>query len=124
MLPASQRLRRSTDFAHTTRSGIRCKSGVIVLHALLSHNDVGAVNSGATAPPRVGVVVNKAVGNAVQRHRVARRIRHAMREFIPQINNEALIVLRALPGAGERSWPLLIADLHAVLSRAGLMAHR
>jgi ribonuclease P protein component len=50
---------------------------------------------------RVGVVVSKAVGGSVERHRAARRIRHAIRPLLVQLPKGACVVVRALPGADQ-----------------------
>lgn len=113
MLPAVHRLRRSTDFLEVTRSGTRGKHGALTVHVLLSRNNNPDL-------PRVGVVASKAVGNAVERHAVARRIRHAAQTRIAGWPAGSRIVIRALPGAGQRSWATLLADLDSALGRAGL----
>lgn len=50
-------------------------------------------------PPRVGLIVSKAVGNAVVRHQLSRRLRHTCRELLPSMPSGVDIVIRALPGA-------------------------
>lgn len=72
------------------------------------------------ASAQVGVVASKAVGNAVQRHRAARRLRHAMRPHLARLSPNTKVVIRALPGAAELSWETLVADLEVALRRAGL----
>ena len=55
-------------------------------------------------PARVGFVVSKAVGNAVVRNRVKRRLRHLTREHLPALAGlpgSAVLVVRALPGVGD-----------------------
>src|SRR4029453_19528847 len=69
VLAAAQRLRRSTDFAAAIRGGRRVGRGTVVVHLLIEEP--------ASAPEaRAGFVVSKAVGNAVVRNRVRRRLRH------------------------------------------------
>ncbi len=48
-------------------------------------------------PARVGFVVSKAVGNAVQRNLVKRRLRDILRTQVPRLPDGALAVVRALP---------------------------
>jgi ribonuclease P protein component len=54
-----------------------------------------------SAPPRVGFVVSKAVGNAVVRNRVKRRLRHLLRERVAALPDGCLVVVRANPGAAD-----------------------
>ena len=62
---------------------------------------------------RVGFVVSKAVGNAVVRNRVKRRLRHLAREQSPSLPGAAVLVVRALPAAATASYAELGADLGA-----------
>lgn len=56
-----------------------------------------------TSPPgqqtRVGFVVSKAVGNAVTRNRVKRRLRHLVRDELERFPQPVNLVVRALPAA-------------------------
>jgi ribonuclease P protein component len=65
----------------------------------------------------VGFVVSKAVGNAVTRNRVKRRLRHLAREHVSSLPASAVLVVRALPAAAEASSAELGADLGRSLRR-------
>jgi len=67
--------------------------------------------------PRVGFVVNKAVGNSVIRHRVQRRLRHLVREHLEALPSSGVLVVRALPAAATASSGELAADLARCLQR-------
>jgi len=62
---------------------------------------------------RVGFVVSKAVGNAVVRNRVKRRLRHLVRERLGDVPAGVNLVVRALPRSASAP-----EDLSADLSRA------
>ena len=66
---------------------------------------------------RAGLVVGKAVGNAVQRNRVKRRLRPLLRERMPQLPSHAAIVVRALAPAATATSDELAAALDTALSR-------
>jgi ribonuclease P protein component len=68
-------------------------------------------------PPRVGFVVSKAVGNAVTRNRVQRRLRHLAREHLASLPGSAVLVVRALPSSATASYAELGADLDRCLGR-------
>lgn len=53
----------------------------------------------ADGPTLVGLVVSGAVGNAVQRNRVKRRLRHLIRPLLDSTEGSFHIVVRALPSA-------------------------
>ena len=71
----------------------------------------------AATDPRVGFVVSKAVGNAVVRNRVRRRLRHVVRPYLTTLPSGALMVVRALPAAAGLSSTELGAELARCLDR-------
>jgi ribonuclease P protein component len=111
VLPAHHRLVDGDAFRVTVRTGRRSGSRTLVVH-------LGT--PGADAPARVGFVVSKAVGNAVVRNRVKRRLRHLTREHLPSLQGlpgSAVLVVRALPASASASYAELGADLDRCLSR-------
>ena len=68
--------------------------------------------------PRAGFVVSKAVGNAVTRNRVKRRLRHLVREQLDSLPDGAALVVRAAPRAGTAGYAELRDDLTRCLKRA------
>lgn len=68
-------------------------------------------------PCRVGFVVSKAVGNAVVRTRVKRRLRHLVRERLEQLPAAGVLVVRAQPAAALVSYADLGRDLQRCLDR-------
>lgn len=69
------------------------------------------------APARVGFVVSRAVGPAVTRNLVKRRLRHLLRERLGRLPRGSLLVVRALPAAAGTSYAELAADLDRRLDR-------
>jgi ribonuclease P protein component len=128
VLAAAQRLRRSSDFAAAVRGGRRVGRGVVVVHLTLPEqtghpatpSPEPARNSGAetSVPSRAGFVVSKAVGNAVVRNTVRRRLRHLVRERLADLPGGSTLVVRALPPAAVASYARLGADLDAALAAA------
>jgi ribonuclease P protein component len=75
--------------------------------------------SGPTTP-RVGFVVSRSVGHAVVRNRVRRRLRHLVRDRLPELSvlpGGAVLVVRALPDAAAASYDELRGDLARCLER-------
>lgn len=68
-------------------------------------------------PVRVGLVVSKAVGPAVVRTRVKRRLRHLARERLSSLPGGSMLVLRANPAAAAASSAVLGADLDRCLGK-------
>lgn len=69
-------------------------------------------------PPRVGFVVSRAVGSAVVRNRVRRRLREILRNHVPELPMGALLVVRANPSAAAADTAELRRDLERALERA------
>jgi ribonuclease P protein component len=63
-------------------------------------------------------VVSRAVGGSVVRHRVARRLRHLVRERLEDLPAGARLVVRALPPAADAPSSVLADDLDAGLRSA------
>lgn len=73
--------------------------------------------------PWLGLIVSKKVGNAVIRHRTARRLRHAFAAVAPEaFPGEAFVVIRAYPGIVERSSTELEAVLQSALRHRKVLA--
>jgi ribonuclease P protein component len=64
----------------------------------------------AELPPRVGLVVSKAVGNAVVRNRTKRRLRHLVADHVNEIPCGTDVVVRANPLAATAELAALEAD--------------
>jgi ribonuclease P protein component len=103
MLPRSLRMRSSKDFRQTTRRGVRVSRPTLVVHAVhfdQGHFDQGHLNEGKVDDgTRIGLVVSGAVGNAVTRNRVKRRLRHLAAAHVADARAGIGIVVRALPRA-------------------------
>ena len=123
MLAAAQRLRRSSDFAAAVRGGRRAGRGGVVVHLSLPtrspHDPAEPASAGSNdLPARAGFVVSRAVGNAVVRNRVRRRLRHLIRERLATLPPGSALVVRALPAAAGLAYADLGADLDAALHAA------
>jgi ribonuclease P protein component len=81
----------SEDFRRTIRQGVRVGRPTLVLHADSSPSD----------QVRIGFVVSKAVGGAVARNRVKRRLRHLAASRLADTPVGTRMVVRALPRSAE-----------------------
>ena len=116
MLSARNRMRRSTEFDATVRYGIRTAQPDLVVH--VRRGKRGEVVDG----PRLGLIIAKSVGSAVERHRVARRLRHVARPMLDNLDESDQVVIRALPSSRNVSSAWLEQQLRAGLRRAFQMA--
>ena len=92
-------MRSSKDFQRTTRRGVRVGRPTLVVHAARIPDDAMKGASAGRSAPRFGFVVNGAVGNAVIRNRVKRRLRHLAAARVAGTPAGIDIVVRALPRA-------------------------
>jgi ribonuclease P protein component len=77
-----------------------------------------AVTQPSSEPARVGFVVSRAVGTAVTRNLVKRRLRELVRGRLGDLPPGTLVVVRANPAAATASWLGLQRDLEVALGRA------
>jgi ribonuclease P protein component len=89
VLPKNARLTASADFARTTKSGTRVTSENFVGYLYIS-----PVANQETS--KCGLIINKSVGGSVIRHRLARKVRHAVVPHISKLPSGSLLVIRAL----------------------------
>ena len=112
MLARANRVVRADDFRMVVRRGRRSVTPSAIYYRL--ERDSGD-------PLRVGIIVTRSVGNAVDRNLVRRRYRALGREFVAAGAHGNDVVVRALPGAAQRSWVSLADDMHTALD-ASLLA--
>lgn len=83
----------------------------MVLYVLPTESDVS----------RFGFIVTKAVGGAVVRNSVRRRLRAASYELLSSVGGGSDVVVRALPASAEAPW----ATLHSEIAQGlGTIARR
>ena len=109
MLPASARLRKSSEISAVLKSGARFSAKLVVLHVAQSSNE----------QTKVAFAVGKNVGNSVVRHRVTRRLRHAMSPLLVTLPIGSQVVVRALPDSGKATFNQLSENLVFALAKAG-----
>lgn len=115
MLPAASRMRRSADFTATVRRGpatARSARRTLVVHLAVGTGDSGVADTQA------GLVVSKAVGPAVVRTQVKRRLRHLLRDRLTALPTGSRLVVRALPPAAVAPSHVLGEELDQALSGA------
>jgi ribonuclease P protein component len=126
VLERRHRLTSAAGFATALRRGRRAASRTLVVHVhqpgpldpTSTGEQPGAPVTGTgAAVPQAGFIVSKAVGNAVARNRVKRRLRHLVRERLDRVPAAGLVVVRALPSASTARSSELGHDLDRCLDR-------
>ncbi|WP_205161642.1 ribonuclease P protein component [Arthrobacter roseus] len=108
MLAKRRRIRTSADFSNAVRSGSRYGRRNVVVYAAARES---------AEPSRFGFIVSKAVGNAVARNVVKRRLRECAALSLANVANGVDVVVRALPPAAEAEWTEIEADFNSALSK-------
>jgi ribonuclease P protein component len=105
---------RSIDFGATVKHGIRAVQPDLVIYARRESCE-------AAEAPKFGLIIARSVGSAVQRHRVARRLRHIARTLVDGLDQSQLVVIRALPSSRDVGSAGLERQLRAGLRRIEAM---
>lgn len=101
-------MRSRAEFTATVRAGRRAASPLLTGYLLPGSHD---------GPPRVGLIASRAVGGAVVRNRVKRRLRALLGGYVERLPRGSLLVVRAAPTAATARYADLAADLDLVLAR-------
>lgn len=119
MLSRVNRIVRADDYRNTVRRGRKSATAHFVVYVR---------PDGAPSPEsRFGFIVSKAVGNAVVRNTVRRRLKGASHEilidglggrFLPERTD---VVIRALPGSIGVPWSTLLEEISGVLHGVSLV---
>ncbi len=105
----AQRLRHRRDFAAVYRRGRPYRSELLVLRVLATDQPTS----------RFGFTTGKALGNAVVRNRLKRRLREAVRT--QSVSSGWDVVVNARRGSGSASYQRLTEEVKQLLQRAGLL---
>lgn len=109
MLAGDNRLRRSEDFKRAMREGKRAVSANLVMHQVLMTN---------STPPRVGFIVPKRfVKKASARNLIKRRLRHLVREMLPDFPAGSLSVFSLRNDAQQLSFGQLRDQVMRLLEK-------
>jgi ribonuclease P protein component len=103
-------MRRSTEFSQAVRQGSRAGRQLVSGHLLIPRG-----TAAAGQPARIGFVVSRAVGGAVVRNRVRRRLRHLARGYLQSLPEGSLLVVRANPRSATARQADLAAELDLVI---------
>jgi ribonuclease P protein component len=114
VLDRRHRLTTGAGFTTATRRGRRAGTRTLVLHLAVP----GAGQD--VEPCRVGFVVSKAVGGAVTRNRVKRRLRHLSAARLAALPESGLLVVRALPASAGATYDAMGRDFDVALRRLDL----
>jgi ribonuclease P protein component len=114
MIAAANRLRRHGDFQRVYKSSRKRFSKQMSYFFLLRHPQSPNQNSRSIDPmagPRVGLTVSRAMGKAVDRNRIKRRMREAIRRHIATLRAPVDVVLHPQRRVAETEFSMLERDV-------------
>lgn len=111
MLARENRIRSGADYRLTVRKGVRAYAPHTITYVLASPEGT---------PVRFGFIVSKAVGGAVVRNAVRRRLKAVSRELLPELMPGHEIVVRALPASAQASWITLQGEIRRAVDKVGV----
>lgn len=110
-------MRSPDDFLRVRRMGKRRQGRYLTL----SFARATPVNGTPVAPARVGFSVSKRVGGAVQRNRVKRRLREAIRRRLWNVIPGWDMIVIARPEAAAADYEVLRDEVDALLEQAHVL---
>ncbi|GAA1211325.1 ribonuclease P protein component [Rhodoglobus aureus] len=108
MLSKANRVTHPGDFRLAVRRGRRYSAPHCVVHIVSNERSTGV---------RFGFIVSKAVGNAVVRNKVRRRLRAAAAQLLPNVPGSVDVVVRALAGSEQAECTTLQAEIAEGIDR-------
>lgn len=106
------RVTRGEDYRRVVRTGNRVGGASCITYAV--RRSAGGSESAAA---RFGFIISKAVGNAVTRNLVRRRMKSVADELIRDGAEGIDVVFRALPKAADTPYPDLRRDMRRALEK-------
>ena len=111
--PKSRRLTQSAEFEQVKKNG-RVYRGQLVVLSIVSANDA--------TPFRAGFITSRALGRAVVRNRVRRRLREIVRKHQRDLINGIWMVTIARASAARASYQQLEVEWLRLAKRASILA--
>lgn len=109
-MPARRnRVTRGSDYRFITRTGRRVGGAYCITHAVLRAQG---------EPARFGFIISKAVGNAVTRNLIRRRMKSIVERRLAAGSTSLDVVFRALPAIATAPFAELEREMNRALDRA------
>ncbi len=118
--PKSRRLLKHADFQRVYQGGRRQFTGNMTVFFLRRNGDPQAM--GAANTPRIGFTVGKVLGGAVERNRIKRRMREAVRLAAQACEGPIDIVFNPRKSVGKLPFAELVNEVTRALRLAAQRA--
>ncbi|MDY5585571.1 MAG: ribonuclease P protein component [Arcanobacterium sp.] len=108
MLPTVNRLRKAAEYREVFSNSKRRGNETLIVHAVIKDTNEADLL-------KVGFVVGKKVGNSVIRHKVTRRLRHIVRDLLPNITAQQIVIRAQKPASTASSHELKEKLIHELV---------
>lgn len=112
MLPRENRLKRKKDFKKVFQKGKSVKGNFLLLKK--TENELGVSRFGF-------IVSSKVFKKAVERNKLKRRLRHIVREFLPEIKEGVDGVFVALSSVKGKNFEEIKKEVEKILKKSKLL---
>jgi len=127
MIAAANRLRRHGDYQRVYRSS-RKRFGKQMSYFFLLREPQSSDSDCKASPiangPRIGLTVGRVMGKAVDRNRIKRRLREAVRRQLPPLQAPVDVVLHPQRRVAELDFSLLNEDVRQIFQTIQRAAER
>jgi ribonuclease P protein component len=108
----SYRLRKHADYQRVYKAG-RKQFGRQMAYFFALRDEAAAARCEAEGP-RIGLTVPKALGNAVARNRIKRRLREAVRQALPRLSAPVDVVLHPKRSVLEAEFAAIMREVETI----------
>jgi ribonuclease P protein component len=116
------RLRKHADYQRVYKAG-RKQFGRQMAY-FFALRDANAAERSETAGPRIGLTVPKALGKAVTRNRIKRRLREAVRSALPLLSAPVDVILHPKRSVLEAEFALIEREVQTIFRSVQAAAER
>ena len=109
--PKSARLLKRADFLRVYENGRRHFGSHMTFFYLERKPAEAAREVPAAGRPRVGFTVSRALGGSVERNRIRRRVREAVRMNLAALGRAVDVVINPKRSAAKAALPVLVAEV-------------
>lgn len=107
-------LKKNKEFSFVYRKGNSRASRILV--ATVAKSKYGGI--------RAGFSVSKKIGNAVTRNKIRRRLKEALRSYLPKLEGNYCVIFVARKGIEDALFSVVLKDMGFLLKKHGLFAEK
>jgi ribonuclease P protein component len=111
---SGRRLHRHADYQRVYKTTRKQFAPLMTYFALARRPEYSPIAGPPIAGPRIGLTAGRVLGNAVERNRIKRRMRAAVRQNLPHLTVDVDLVLHPKRNVLETEFDALTADIRRI----------